>query len=47
MNRLLDLSSDVVRTAKRLGERVYHTGPVVGYTAGDSSLSYILLEFVT
>ena len=33
--------------AKWLGERVYRTGPAVGYTTGDSSLSYIRPAFIT
>ena len=47
MTSLLDPSSEVVRTAKQLGEEISRMGTAVEYTAGDSSLSYILAAFIT
>ena len=47
MASLLDPSSEVVGIAKQLGEEISQMGPAVEYTAGDSSLSYILAAFIT
>ena len=46
MTSLLDPSSEVVRTAKGLGDEISQMRPAVEYTVGDSSLSYVLAAFI-